>query len=322
MNLKKIGLTALAGSLVATSVYAGEMTISGTAKMTYSTKDGNQDSKLEANRWGLNQDMAASVSGELDNGFVVTLTHLFDGDAYSDSSYLNVDMGDLGTLAYIQDDLGGGLEAYDDMMPTAYEEVSDGIDSTATRSSMAAESGFYYGNSMNGISFSVQYDNGGAANDTGDGGIDGGAGKEGSYSIGASYAVGDTGLTVFGGMGQEGQLDGKEIDETGLGFTYAMGAFQVGYQHNESDDSDAAGTDYETDMYGISFSVNENLSVSYGLQTTEKSGTSVEQDVKGFDIGYSMGGMTISAYNHKAEDLAHSAGNTSEKTEIALTFAF
>jgi len=34
-NLKKIGLSALAGSLVATSAFAGEMSVSGSAKATY-----------------------------------------------------------------------------------------------------------------------------------------------------------------------------------------------------------------------------------------------------------------------------------------------
>ena len=41
MNIKKIGLTALASSLVATSVYAGELTMSGSAKISWSGFDGN-----------------------------------------------------------------------------------------------------------------------------------------------------------------------------------------------------------------------------------------------------------------------------------------
>ena len=36
-NLKKIGLSALAGSLVAFSANAVELTVSGTAEVTYST---------------------------------------------------------------------------------------------------------------------------------------------------------------------------------------------------------------------------------------------------------------------------------------------
>ena len=40
MNIKKVGLTALAGSLVATSAIAGELTLSGGAKLSYVTKGG------------------------------------------------------------------------------------------------------------------------------------------------------------------------------------------------------------------------------------------------------------------------------------------
>ena len=38
-NVKKLGLTALAGSLVATSAYAGALDVTGTAKVTYATLD-------------------------------------------------------------------------------------------------------------------------------------------------------------------------------------------------------------------------------------------------------------------------------------------
>ena len=38
MNIKKIGLTALAGSLVATSAFAGEMSVAGGASINVSTK--------------------------------------------------------------------------------------------------------------------------------------------------------------------------------------------------------------------------------------------------------------------------------------------
>ena len=47
-NMKKIGLTALAGSLVATSAFAGSMSVSGSAKMTYQSKGSEQ---VTGNPW-------------------------------------------------------------------------------------------------------------------------------------------------------------------------------------------------------------------------------------------------------------------------------
>ena len=38
-NLKKVGLTALAGSLAAVSAHAAEMSVSGATLLTYTTED-------------------------------------------------------------------------------------------------------------------------------------------------------------------------------------------------------------------------------------------------------------------------------------------
>jgi len=42
-NLKKVGLTALAGSLVAVSAHAGELSVSGGAKFTFTSKEMDKD---------------------------------------------------------------------------------------------------------------------------------------------------------------------------------------------------------------------------------------------------------------------------------------
>ena len=70
MNLKKIGLTALAGSLVATSVFAGEMTVTGSASMKVNTLTGSATQEKHFN--GKSLDLAGS--GELDNGLNVALS--------------------------------------------------------------------------------------------------------------------------------------------------------------------------------------------------------------------------------------------------------
>ena len=50
-NLKKLGLTALAGSLVATTGYAGSLDISGAAKVSYASGD---TSETSGNPWSIN----------------------------------------------------------------------------------------------------------------------------------------------------------------------------------------------------------------------------------------------------------------------------
>ena len=63
-TMKKLGLTALAGSLVATSAYAGEMSVSGSAKVTYTSQD---EKEVTGNGFSSGKGLTFSGSGDLDN---------------------------------------------------------------------------------------------------------------------------------------------------------------------------------------------------------------------------------------------------------------
>jgi len=324
MNIKKIGLTALAGSMVALSAVAGEVSVTGSMNMTYSTYSGNQDVSDIKSGIGVNNGLSATASTELDNGYVVSFTQAINA---SDSTYLSVDMGDLGTLEYVQDDSTGGLEKLDDMTPSAYEEVSDGLDGTdATGTYEIAkykqESGFGYTNTVGGATVYVGYTDGQSGATTGNGEVDASTGStNSSSSIGVVYPVADTGLSVFGGMGSMGQADGKEIDSEIIGALYAFGPVSVGYQVNTNDDSDSSVKDIETTSASIAFNVNENMAISYGIQDTDN-GSGTDQEASGFSASYTMGALSLKAYRNEVDNLAHASGATSEKTEISLSVAF
>ena len=329
MNIKKVGLTALAGSLVATSAFAGELSLSGGAKLSYVTKSGTIDGGNVSSGYAMDQEISASGSAELDNGFTISLSHGLSGSGAegSDSSVLTLDMGDMGTLGYDDTDGHYGLAGLEDKMPKAYEEANDGLGTTATAATMAkmaSGAGFGYSTSVGGASISIGYsDNLGATTNRSDGSQDTTATSvDSSSSVAITYPVEDMGLTVFGGVGTEGQADGKELDHSTIGATYAFGPATVGYQINDEDDSAASGTDYETEIYGISFMVNENFSISYGEHNTEKSGTSVDQEAESIQASYSMGGMTLNVKDSEMSGVAHTATNTHETTEVILIFAF
>ena len=93
MNIKKVGLTALAGSLVATSAFAGELSLSGGAKLSYVTKSGTlETTNVVASGYAMDQEISASGSAELDNGFTISLSHGMKGmnSNGSDSSSFKV----------------------------------------------------------------------------------------------------------------------------------------------------------------------------------------------------------------------------------------
>ena len=121
-NLKKVGLTALAGSLVAFSANAVEMSVSGTAEVTYTTQGGTNSNT--GNAWGSNTSLAFTGTGDVGFGTATIKRTFNDNLGAALSTWQTLDMGDLGTLSF--DGNGGGLEgttAYDDVLPTAYEEV-------------------------------------------------------------------------------------------------------------------------------------------------------------------------------------------------------
>ena len=75
-NFKKIGMTALAASLVSTSVFAGEMAVTGSAKMTM---DGFSGTDLHTGTgFSMGNQLTFSGSGELDNGMTVSLSFVLD----------------------------------------------------------------------------------------------------------------------------------------------------------------------------------------------------------------------------------------------------
>ena len=68
INLRKVGLTALAGSLAAVSAQAGEFAVSGGHVTTYTTGEAYNSAQGLGSKTNVN----FSGSGELDNGWSVS----------------------------------------------------------------------------------------------------------------------------------------------------------------------------------------------------------------------------------------------------------
>ena len=153
-NVKRLGLTALAGSLVATSAYAGALDVSGTAKVTYASQD---ESEVNGNPYSMSTGMGFTGSGDLDNGMTINYTYSMTNAAFS-SSNLKLDMGDSGAIYFGNGDGSTGISAYDDKMPTAGEEVWDDLDGQANGIATISKTNTYgYSGSFAGLGFSASY---------------------------------------------------------------------------------------------------------------------------------------------------------------------
>ena len=125
-NFKKIGLSALAGSLAAFSANAGEMTVSGGANIYMTATN-----ELNKTTYSMDDHVTFSGSGELDNGMTVTYSLQLDGDEADDgvvdNHSIKIDTNGSGTITYGGHGTDTVMAGWDDKTPNAYEEATDGL---------------------------------------------------------------------------------------------------------------------------------------------------------------------------------------------------
>ena len=353
INLRKVGLTALAGSLAAVTAQAGELSVTGSANVTYVTKSGDNT----AQSLGNDKDVKFSGSGELDNGWTFAIHTLTKDDFTISSTATVMTMGSLGSIGVGS---GGGTNingAYDEAIPTAYEENSDAGGQGAANyvGSYADGNGVTYifpamdvmgATVTGGVDYSFQ----GGSDATNDGGA-----VARSSTWGNAYGIG---LTVaydalsIGGFVSERENKNPSADVTvedemtaSWNIKYSMGPVSVGYSEfviqsglaavaNDDTTTNAktVGTSsgmFDGDMMSVAFNVNDDLSLSWSEMTathdsqTATTTSDVDEKHESLQMAYSMGAMSFKAYTTEVtnpnfdEDAA-----TFTKNEIALGLSF
>ena len=354
-NLKKLGLSALAGSLVAVSAQAGEMAVTGSANVTYVTGEAANSGKSI----GSDKDVSFTGTGELDNGWTFTVSTLLDDNYAVSSSYTSMTMGSLGTFS-TGTHTGGASYKYDEEVPQAYEQTSDANQNTANLVGNQMDSGslVYHSPEFDVMGASISFDGeySPQADDTG--AADGGS-RTYSETFGKGYGLGATvkyDALTLGVYGNERENLTPTVAATdnvrdafeGVWYAkYSMGPVSVGYSQSYLDSGvtgtaeaitaakvarTAAGI-FESTSMSIAFNVNENLSLSYTTTEDSYDGQSstaaaqaiadVEKDTKAIQAAYSMGAMSIKAYSMETKNPGYdSDAATLTVTEIALGLAF
>ena len=320
---KKIGLSALAGSLVAMSASA-EVTLSGGASVTFtSTHDSDKTG------YGMADSITAKYSGETDGGLTVTTSLELDGGANASSSFdnrsISIASEDMGTITFSGHGGDTVMSGFDDMMPTAYEEVfaitknksdaATGAGNLVIAGQTANNTWRYDSPTVSGATFSVAY----ISADTGTT-----AGRISSYSdMGIKIAPEAVeGLTLGYATGEYDKSSTTlGLDHTTMFATYAYGSLTVGYQDSEIDGPTAAASD-ESTSWAVSYAVSDDFSVSYGQHEYEQGTDTDTQESSGFSASYTMGGTSIKAAFNSTDNIRAKASNDEDSFEIAVSFAF
>jgi len=204
----------------------------------------------------------------------------------------------------------GGIDTIKDRMPTAGEEAWDdhGTGDDAGVTDVGSDASLYYKGTFSGITASASYARTGVGTDTSI------ALVAADLVEGAEFGIG-TGTNVTA-------TSGIEDDLMTVYARYSTGPITFGVQLSEIDVT-AANSDIDREAAAISFAVNENLSVSYGISNVEYANTSkVDAESTGISASYTMGGIKIGAVANKTDSFGGSAGVDREFTEVSLAFAF
>lgn len=293
------------------------MTVTGGAQLFMSSSD-----KVGKTTFSNSDHVNFDGSTELDNGMTVSFNLQLDGDENDDGVIDNhsvtVNTNGMGTFVYAGHGGDSAMSAMDDVTPNAYEEAFDSLGGTN-----AVVINGYSGNDLigytsedfNGVTFkatlmpsiaeSATTHSGGAYTD---------------FGIIVKPEMVD-GLEIGYAAGTSEVTAGTEVDESTIYATYAVGSLKLGYQMSDYDAPSSTDSDESTSV-GISYVVNDNLSISYNEHTVDVGSTSDDQESKGFSVSYTTGGMTIAGHKNEMDNVGGDSSNDKEGYEINLGFAF
>ena len=322
MNIKKIGLTALAASLVSVSAHAGEMSVAGSASVGMKHNPGTDGGKSIT----MGNQLTFTGGGELDNGLNVALSFVLDqGDDTTgtddarlksspfDSHSITVSSDALGSFVIAGEGAGNAQTALDttaagDVWDNGFSYAGTAYAKMASSSASGSSINYTLPTLMDDLALAASYSPSGASLSSTVGYSLTYTGVEG---LSVSYGASENGSTVAGAAG----------DVTTMKGSYAIGSFTAAYSNNESD-KNAAGTDEEMTSFKLSYTVTDDLSISYGEETHETAGAALDEEFEVVSASYTTGGMTITAAQYDASNLANTAGQTAERWKLGLAFAF
>ena len=318
-TLKKVSLTALGTSLIATSAFAGDVTVTGSAGITLE----NVDNTDAGNSFSMTDQVVFAGSGELDNGMTVSLSLQLDGNIMDDRS-VTIATPDMGTLVFAGHGGSSAMSAVDDTTPSAYEEswgvIGSTAETTAGRDSMenaiaggSTDNSFFYTapEMVEGLGVKASYTPSGTDR------------PDGTVSWNLEY-TGIEGLTLGYAQDDNGLSGTSQIEYETAYVKYAFGSFTVGMQDGSQDQQGATTSDDEYSAVGISYQVSDDLSVSYNSSERDFGDGDADQEAEAMQLSYTTGGVTISAALAEVKNVGGStnAQDDIEGFEIDVSFAF
>ena len=334
-KLNKIGVSALCGSLAAISAAnAGDLTVTGGVDMSWIS----MDDEVTGNPLGMGSNLTFAGSGELDNGWTVDLSVAHKNANIYSNTNVTVGVPGLGDFRISQGVSGSGICRMDDLTPNVWEEawgtgLATGVDLVAGASGGAGVE-FTPSGTPDGLTARILFSPGVAGSGSSDkvSSGDDASVRDSGWDItleATSDVTGIDGLTIWGGISEVSQRVDQscisgDSEEMTVGIKYATGGFTFGYQISEEETGRTGVTKYDNNAYGITFAVNDDLSIGYNHYESDGSGNDADVEASAIQVSYTMGGATINIAEASMDNAKYqtAAANDRDATTIAVSLAF
>jgi outer membrane protein OmpU len=340
-KLTKVGCSALCGSLAAISAAnAGDLSVTGGADVTYFSHGG----AVTGNPFGMASAVTFKGTGELDNGWTFTATIAeTDTVAYS-AANIDIVMGGLGSFNFNQGNSGNGIAAYDNVLPTAWEEAHGAGLSGGVKTVLGIGSSDniqYTTPTILGTTVALAYAHDQGSSDTADkstksAGNGTNRGYDATVKINPSLGTEIlSGLNLYAGASviETSGSDIKDLYEGVGAITYALGPVEVGAMWSGLHDGTVTGYHtYKNHGFGVAFNVNDDFSVSYGEYQSRKAGYSHSNnntgestrvvEVRSWQAAYTMGGASFRVADVQVDNAVFTSGDNQGATIVSMSLAF
>ena len=361
-NITKVLLSIFASAVIATSASAGEVSVTGTAAMSYhiAGTDSTAGKNNAGKAIGIANEVAFNASGELDNGWAWTWQAELDSGAASTSGAgiddarleISTDMGTVGVYTS-EGSLSSAKFGWD---VTAHGAPSDnGMTGSMIHGSnlssfnsiqyhmpsgllpfgITAKAGKSIGSAANinsknasGAQVDLSITNGTASNAVANAWT---ADSVSEYTVSATPIEGLTLTADYLEVGSVGASAAQQPESGHWSAKWVQGPVSIGYGRGYV--ATAIGTpavsiqeDLDNTGMAIGFAVNDNLSISYAKEESTMSYTSTTADVElaisSIQGAYTMGGLTIALAMDDIENSNYTSNKDEKETMLTFTFAF
>ena len=349
-KLSKVGLSALCGSLASiASANAGAIDVSGGATMSHTSLS----KAVTGNPLGMATNLTFKGSGELDGGQTFSVTIANDDKNVYSSANITLNTNSLGKFVLSQGEGGNGIDGYDDKAPTAWEETTgtgltignDQIGGLGGSTSIAWTSPSVATSTIQ-LAYAARND-GVKVNDKAVSGATSTKGAAYDIVLDINPQFDLAGINIFAGYhvtdmggGYDGaastQKRSADHEEGTAGIILTIGPVQAGFQRSiEHPGNQMIGSTeyYANTNWGVSFNLNDNLSLSYGDYASRKGFVNRGVDptrylsAQSWQVAYTMGGASIKIAETDVTNASYAndqtvTGTDSSGTTVALTLAF